>query len=241
MRLSFCPFTLALFVVSAFVVADNMRKKRNESDKGSISDAANSDLPPCQVVFVLGAPGTGKGTQCQLATERFQGWSHLSAGDLLRAERNKESGDTKLKDIINECISSGKLVPSEVTCQLILNAMAAEYKLNSTTKFLIDGFPRSFGNATAWDNLQNKHIVECVLNFECPEEVLVGRLLARGKSSGRVDDLNVTVIRKRFHTHVTETAPVVKQYESQGKLINIPADRPVQDVYAQVEAVLKSI
>lgn len=88
-----------------------------------------------RVVFVLGGPGSGKGTQCALVASKYH-FEHLSAGDLLRAERKK---DTETARVINSCISEGRLVPSEVTTGLLATAIT-----NSESKnFLIDGFPRS--------------------------------------------------------------------------------------------------
>jgi UMP-CMP kinase len=228
MSLRICPFTLLLFVGSAAYVTFHARSKKEEHD---------DTLPCCQVVFVLGGPGTGKGTQCELLSQRLK-WTHLSAGDLLREER-KRGG--KLGDEINACISAGKLVPSEVTCKLLEQAMKAEYKATKkSTKFLIDGFPRSFGNATAWQTTMSHHKVEFVLELNAPEEVLVGRLLARGKTSGRADD-TMDVIRKRFATAQQETLPIVQEYEKQGKLRKVASDQPVEDVYKQVAALFQGL
>ena len=106
---------------------------------------------------------------------------------MLRAERQKEGSE--LADIINSNISAGKIVPSEITVQLIKNAMVDLRKTSGQTKFLIDGFPRSEGNVNAWKEVVGGAAdVELVLFFECPEDVLTSRLLERGKTSGRSDD-----------------------------------------------------
>jgi UMP-CMP kinase len=98
--------------------------------------------PAFEVTFVLGGPGAGKGTQCALITENY-GLCHLSAGDLLREERNSGS---KLADMINSYIKEGKIVPAEVTIRLLKQAMEKSGK----TKFLIDGFPRNVENLSEW-------------------------------------------------------------------------------------------
>jgi len=106
---------------------------------------------------------------------------------LLRAERQKEGSE--LAEIINSNISLGKIVPSEITVQLIKNAMLELWTKKGQAKFLIDGFPRSEGNVSAWkDVVGDAAVVERVLFFECPEDVLTSRLLERGKTSGRNDD-----------------------------------------------------
>ena len=104
---------------------------------------------------------------------------------------------------------------------------------------MIDGFPRSEGNVTAWKEVVGeKANVECVLFFECPEDILTSRLLERAKTSGRNDD-NIDVIRKRFATYHEESMPIIKMYEGEGKVRKIIADRPIEEVYKEVEALLK--
>ncbi|TFJ80917.1 hypothetical protein NSK_007560 [Nannochloropsis salina CCMP1776] len=97
-----------------------------------------------EVVFVLGGPGAGKGTQCSLLVERY-GLIHLSAGDLLREERKR---GTELASMINTYIKEGKIVPAEVTVGLLRAAME---KAGAHAKFLIDGFPRDPGNLRCWE------------------------------------------------------------------------------------------
>ena len=210
--------------------------------------------------------GAGKGTQCTLLSKNH-GWAHLSAGDLLRAER-KKSG-SKLADIINSNISAGKIVPSEITTQLIKNAMVELRSNQGQIKFLIDGFPRSEGNVTSWQEVVgDAAVLEYVLFFECPYDILTSRLLERGKTSGRSDDSLVSernhcqyiisyriifvltiiflflilqdVIRKRFNTYREESMPIIDMYEKEGKVRKILADRSIEDVYAEVESILKN-
>lgn len=245
MKVSICPLSVAVFLGTAYYMTQHVQRKRDRRD-GSGHDKKGKDeeddedetLPSCQVVFVLGGPGSGKGTQCQLLVERLESrWSHLSTGDLLRAERKKGG---ELGDQINTIIANGKLVPSEITCQLLEKGMKdvynqAQSSSSSCTKFLIDGYPRSFGNVSAWDKMMgSKHQIEFVLYLDCPEEVMIGRLLERGKSSGRSDD-SIDVIRKRFETNARECAPVIEHYEKHGQLRKVVADKPIEDVYKEVE------
>lgn len=223
-----CPFSLVLFAGSAF---SYVRYLQNMSSK---SDAPDDE--PFRVVFVLGGPGAGKGTQCQLLSDNL-GWSHLSAGDLLRAERKKEGSE--LAEIINKNIAEGKIVPSDITTTLIKNAMMDLRKEKGQLKFLIDGFPRSEGNVTSWKEiLGDKANVECVLFFECPEDILTSRLLERAKTSGRNDD-TIDVIRKRFVTYQNESMPIIEMYEKEGKVHKIIADRSIEEVYKEVEGIVK--
>mmetsp|Transcript_11360 Transcript_11360/g.12698 ORF Transcript_11360/g.12698 Transcript_11360/m.12698 type:complete len:236 (+) Transcript_11360:159-866(+) len=235
--MSLCPITLTLFFSSATAYTIRLRKQRQQLQQQKKSTAS---LPECQVVFVLGGPGSGKGTQCQLIQERIEGgkWSHLSAGDLLRAERKKEGSPTA--DLINTKIAMGAIVPAAITVSLLRNAMEAEYENRGCTKFLIDGFPRSEGNITAWNSTMAKHHIEFVLNFVCPEEILIGRLLERGQTSGRNDD-QIDVIRKRFHTFQKECKPIVEMYEKDNKVRTIASDQPIEDVYNEVATLFRDL
>ena len=106
--------------------------------------------PTPQIVFVLGGPGSGKGTQCSRIVERFD-FVHLSAGDLLRAEKSTGSPSAEL---INRCISEGKIVPVEVTVNLIKKAIRSSGK----NRFLIDGFPRNEENLNGWNQAMSSEV-----------------------------------------------------------------------------------
>ncbi|KAL7501226.1 hypothetical protein ACHAWT_011158 [Skeletonema menzelii] len=234
--LGFCPFSLALFAGTALSYVKYLQNKSSKSTTTTTSSSSSSN-EPFRVVFVLGGPGAGKGTQCTLLSQNH-GWAHLSAGDLLRAERKKEN--SPLADIINSNISAGKIVPSEITTQLIKNAMVELRETQGQIKFLIDGFPRSEGNVKAWkDVVGDAAVLEYVFFFECPYDILTSRLLERGKTSGRSDD-SLDVIRKRFDTYREESMPIIEMYEKEGKVRKIMADRSIEDVYAEVESILKN-
>jgi len=233
----FCPLSLLVFMASsAYITFQKRQALRTDNDDDQDGDTIV--LPSCHVVFVLGGPGAGKGTQCELLTQRLPGkWQHLSTGDLLRAERKKGG---PLGDELNSYISNGQLVPSKVTCRLLELGMKRTYKQNKSTNFLIDGFPRSFENATVWEQTMSKHVIDFVLHLTCPEEVLTGRLLHRGQTSNRVDDSDLEIIQKRFATHQRECAPIIEHYEQQQKsggtkIYTILSDKPVEDVYKEIE------
>eukprot|EP00281_Chroomonas_sp_CCMP1168_P027231 CAMPEP_0206251800 /NCGR_PEP_ID=MMETSP0047_2-20121206/22222_1 /ASSEMBLY_ACC=CAM_ASM_000192 /TAXON_ID=195065 /ORGANISM="Chroomonas mesostigmatica_cf, Strain CCMP1168" /LENGTH=192 /DNA_ID=CAMNT_0053677787 /DNA_START=128 /DNA_END=706 /DNA_ORIENTATION=+ len=189
--------------------------------------------PKPLVVFVLGGPGAGKGTQCANIVKEF-GWCHLSAGDLLRAERASGSADAEL---INNYIKEGKIVPVEITVKLLLAAMHK----SETKKFLIDGFPRSMNNYEGWVNVvgDQAEVAFCLL-YECPEEELERRLLARGQSSGRDDD-NLESIRKRFRTFVEETAQVLAVFESKDKIRKLSSVDSIEQVWEKTKAIFKDL
>lgn len=193
---------------------------------------ANGSLPTekkVKVVFVLGGPGSGKGTQCANIVEHF-GYTHLSAGDLLRAEiKSGSENGTMIQNMITE----GKIVPSEVTIMLLQRAMQE----SENDKFLIDGFPRNEENRAAFERV-TKIVPEFVLFFDCADEEMERRLLNRNQ--GRVDD-NIETIRKRFKVFVESSLPVIEYYGSHGKVRKIDAGRSVEEVFEAVKIIFSSV
>ncbi|CAE6433773.1 unnamed protein product [Rhizoctonia solani] len=205
------------------------------------SDGPAFDSKKVMVIFVLGGPGAGKGTQCARIVEDF-GFVHLSAGDLLREEQKRE-GST-YGALISEHIRNGTIVPMEVTVKLLENAMRAQLERphpgaaweNGHGRFLVDGFPRKMDQAIKFD--ETVCLSSFVLFFDTTEEVMLERLLERGKTSGREDD-NEESIKKRFRTFVETSMPVVDKYRLEGKVRVIDSTRPVDAVYADVSKVLR--
>ncbi|KAK1138989.1 bifunctional uridylate/adenylate kinase [Aspergillus melleus] len=189
------------------------------------------------VVFLLGGPGSGKGTQSSNLVRDY-GFVHLSAGDLLRAEQVREG--SQYGDLIKSYIREGKIVPMEITVALLSNAMAAELAADAAApggadkkaRFLIDGFPRKLDQAVFFEDTVCPS--EMTLFLDCPEEVMESRLLKRGETSGRDDD-NAESIRKRFRVFVETSMPVVKAFEDQDKVVSVSATGSVDEVYARIQ------
>ena len=186
--------------------------------------------PEPNVVFVLGGPGAGKGTMCELAESQL-GWTHLSTGDLLRAERQAGCSTAAT---IEEYITAGKLVPNEIVVTLLKNAMEAVTRTTGKNNFLLDGVPRSLGNLDAWYEVfgQEAELPE-MLYFECPYEVLQQRILGRARYTDRSDD-NVESMKLRFDTFKAETLPTVELFKSKSKCVEIDTSQDRQAVYALV-------
>ncbi|XP_020248254.1 UMP-CMP kinase 4-like isoform X2 [Asparagus officinalis] len=177
------------------------------------------------VVFVLGGPGSGKGTQCANIVQHF-GFTHLSAGDLLRAEiKSGSENGTMIQNMIKE----GKIVPSEVTIKLLQRAMLE----SGNDKFLVDGFPRNEENRAAFESVTNIE-PEFVLFFDCSEEEMERRLLNRNQ--GRDDD-NIDTIRKRFNVFLESSLPVIEYYNSKGKVRKIDAAKPIDEIFEVVKGI----
>merc|ERR1719506_2042601 len=193
-----------------------------EKTKGAEGEAAAARPV---AFFVLGGPGAGKGTQCAKLVEHF-GFKHLSAGDLLRAERNSGSENATL---INNYINEGKIVPVEITVALIKAAM----EQSEVKKFLIDGFPRNTDNVAGWESVVGDFVdVKAVLFFHVSEETLEQRLL--GRDEGRQDD-NIETIKKRFNTYQNETMPVIEAFKKRGMVGEIDGAPAIEEVWDKVK------
>lgn len=192
-------------------------------------------MPDPNIVFILGGPGAGKGTMCELARIQL-GWTHLSTGDLLRAEL--EAGSPKSVEI-RQYIDAGTLVPDEIVVGLLKDAIDQTILRTGNTNFLIDGFPRSFGNMDVWYRVfGDKGDLPKMIYFECPLEVLTRRILGRAQHTGRSDD-NVESLKLRFDTFKAETLPIVDHFKSQGKCVEIDTSQDRQTVYALLRAQLE--
>ncbi|GMH88232.1 hypothetical protein TrST_g10304 [Triparma strigata] len=215
------PATLARPDASS---VDNSNGSPNGSPD-SRNNNSNGQKP--RVIFVLGGPGAGKGTQCAKIVEHFD-FIHLSVGDLLRTERQNPSSPNG--QLIESYLAEGKIVPVEISLGLVKSAMET-YPEGSI--FLIDGFPRSADNLDGWRRTMSEHVdTMCVLVYDCPMEELEKRILLRGETSGRSDD-NLQSAKKRFHTFSTQTMPVVRTLESTGvNTVHIRGENTLEEVWS---------
>ncbi|KAJ6638938.1 UMP-CMP kinase [Pseudolycoriella hygida] len=192
-----------------------------------------------KVIFVLGAPGAGKGTQCSNIVKTY-GYAHLSAGDLLREERQRSGSE--FGELIEDCIVNGKIVPVAVTCSLLENAMTKCFAETGTNKFLIDGFPRNRDNLDGWTlQMSEKVDLQFVIVFDCTEEVCVERCLKRGAAgSGRTDD-NLESLKKRFNTFYNDSLPIIEFYDAKNLVRKINGVGDADVVFESVQKVFKEI
>lgn len=184
-------------------------------------------IPQPNVVFVLGGPGAGKGTMCELAEIQL-GWTHLNVGELLRAEQQPGASTSQL---IKEYLAAGKLVPNEIVVKLLKDAMEKVIRTTGKRNFLIDGFPRSLSNLEGWQAASGMgDDLPKMLYFECSFQVLENRILGRAKYTGRSDD-NLESMRLRFDTFKAETLPTVELFKNRGKCFKIDTSQSREAVY----------
>jgi adenylate kinase family enzyme len=183
--------------------------------------------PAPNVVFVIGGPGSGKGTMCELAESQL-GWKHLSMGEMLRNEI--EIGGPHAKTI-SDLLAGGNLVPNEITMKVLTNAMETFTRTTGKNNFLLDGFPRSPNNMEGWFECFGREVeLPKMIYFECPYDVLEKRILARAKYTGRSDD-NVEALKQRFDIFKAETLPIVDFFKQQDKCIEVDTSLGRQEVY----------
>ncbi len=180
-------------------------------------------------LILFGPPGSGKGTQSEKLVEKY-GLVHLSTGNLLREEISQK---TPLGLEAKSFMDKGQLVPDEVVIGMVDSYFD---KHNDAKGFLFDGFPRTLAQAIALDKLLElkKTEIAIVLALDVTEEELIKRLLNRGKTSGRSDDTNEDVIRKRFAVYTNETSPVADHYRKARKFQAIKGEGTVDEIFSHI-------
>jgi len=177
-------------------------------------------------LIILGAPGSGKGTQADLLAEKFQ-LVHLSSGAILRKEA--ESG-TKKGKLIADLLVSGKLLPFETVLELL------EPELKATKEgFIIDGTPRNLHQAEYMDSFlaEMKVALNKVIYLDIPIEIGVERIMRRAEIEHRSDD-NYESVKKRMQAYREETMPVIDYYQKKGLLLKVDGTPDIQTIFTDI-------
>ena len=188
-------------------------------------------------IVLFGPPGSGKGTQAQNLIQKFN-LKQISTGDLFRHNIKNE---TELGKLAKSYMDKGKLVPDQVTIDMLTDELK---KPTDVKGFIFDGFPRTAFQTEALEdivkNVLNDQIDIC-LSLVVEDEILVKRLLERGKTSDRSDDANENIIRNRIKEYYTKTAEVAELYKKQGKYVEVNGVGEIAEIaeklYAEVEKI----
>ena len=183
-------------------------------------------------IILCGAPGSGKGTQSAFIAQKY-GVQHLSTGDVLRAEIATGS---ELGKQIDAIISKGNLVPDEMMLGVIENYIAS---LPADCKGTIfDGYPRTVAQAESLDKLLKKYNMEAIMiDLMVDEQLLIQRLIERGKVSGRADD-NLNTIRHRIAIYHNQTEPIAHYYLHHGNYCPVNGNHTMADVFLQIMKII---
>ena len=186
-------------------------------------------------IILGGAPGSGKGTLSDIIVKNY-GLQHLSTGDVLRAEI---ASGSKLGQEINNIISLGNLIPDEQMIKLLQNYIA---NLPADCKGVIfDGFPRTVEQAHALTEMLDEHKMDAyMLDLYAEEDVIIERLLNRGKIGGRADD-NLETIKKRLRIYNETTRPISDYYLRRHKYFLINSNINPECTWSQMDVILKQL
>ncbi|WP_298473398.1 adenylate kinase [uncultured Maribacter sp.] len=187
-------------------------------------------------LVLFGKPGAGKGTQAEFLKEKYN-LKHISTGDVFRY--NIKNG-TELGTLAKSYIDKGELVPDEVTIKMLQDEVE---KNADVAGFIFDGFPRTTAQAKALDTfLESKSMaINATVALEANDEILIQRLLERGKVSGRSDDQDESKIRNRFDEYNLKTAPLKEYYEEQNKFHSVNGIGSIAEITERLARVIDTL
>ena len=187
-------------------------------------------------IVLFGKPGAGKGTQAEFLKGKYN-LVHLSTGDIFRYNIKN---DTELGQLAKTYMDKGDLVPDEVTIKMLQSEVD---KNQDVLGFLFDGFPRTISQAEALDTfLANKNEkITATVALEADDEILVARLLERGKTSGRPDDQDEEKIRNRYQEYNEKTAPLMEYYKNQNKFYPVNGIGTIAEITERLSKVIDNL
>ena len=183
-------------------------------------------------IVLFGKPGAGKGTQAEFLKDKYH-MVHLSTGDIFRYNIKN---NTPLGELAKTYMDQGDLVPDEVTIKMLQSEVD---KHPQAAGFLFDGFPRTLAQAEALDAFltSKDQQITATVALEADDNILVQRLLERGKTSGRPDDQDEAKIRNRYVEYNQKTAPLMDYYKAQDKFYAVDGIGTIEEVTNRLKKV----
>lgn len=187
-------------------------------------------------IILFGKPGAGKGTQAEFLKTKYN-LVHLSTGDIFRFNIKNQ---TELGLLAKTFIDKGDLVPDEVTIKMLESEVE---KNQNSSGFLFDGFPRTLAQAEALDLFlkSKQQEITATVALEANDEILVQRLLERGKTSGRPDDQDEDKIRNRYQEYNEKTAPLIQYYKDSNKFYAVNGIGTIQEITERLSKVIDNL
>ena len=187
-------------------------------------------------IVLFGKPGAGKGTQAEFLKEKYK-LTHISTGDVFRYNLKN---DTELGKQARVFMDAGDLVPDELTTKMLIDEVN---KHPDTNGILFDGYPRTISQAEALDAFLESigSNVAGTIALEADDEILIARLLERGKTSGRIDDQDEDKIRNRYQEYNEKTAPLMDYYKGQGKFYAVNGIGSIAEITERVSNVIDNL
>ncbi len=187
-------------------------------------------------IVLFGKPGAGKGTQAEFLKQKYK-LTHISTGDVFRFNLKN---NTELGKQARVFMDAGDLVPDELTTKMLIDEVN---KHPDTNGILFDGYPRTIAQAEALDAfLTSIHSsVAATIALEADDEILVQRLLERGKTSGRIDDQDEEKIRNRYQEYNEKTAPLMDYYKSRNKFFAVNGIGSISEITERVSSVIDQL
>lgn len=186
-------------------------------------------------IVLFGPPGAGKGTQAEVLKQKYQ-LIHLSTGDMFRYNMKN---NTELGKLAKTYTEKGHLVPDSVTNDMLKDEVSRQLE-QDPNGFIFDGYPRTKAQAAVLTNFlaENNTEVHAMVALEVDDEILVQRLLERGKSSGRADDANETVIRERIAEYYRKTDILKEYYQAENKYFGVDGVGGIEEITDRLSDVI---
>lgn len=187
-------------------------------------------------IVLFGKPGAGKGTQAEFLKQKYN-LVHLSTGDIFRFNIKN---DTELGQLAKTYMDKGALVPDAVTIKMLEDIVN---KNLDAAGFLFDGFPRTLAQAKELDGFLNQKDwnITATIALEASDEILVNRILERGKTSGRTDDQDEEKIRHRYQEYNEKTAPLIDYYNEQNKFYAVDGIGSIAEITERLSIVIDNL